>query len=181
MRRGIATTAVLIALAVAIGILLAPVPNVEGISAVSFFSGLLMGCWRGGLIGGTAMLLLSLLNPLGPAPPPVLAAQIAGMALIGAGGHLLRRGQVFRARFRALAMVSGGVLTLVYDGLTNYGVAVSIGKWRDPLVVMIAGIPFAAIHVATNTMIFGAVAALAARKSWHLIAGKLPRSDERKP
>jgi len=181
MRRGVATTAVLIALAVAIGILFAPIPNVEGISAVSFFSGLLTGWVRGGLIGGTAMLLLSLLNPLGPAPPPVFACQIAGMALMGASGHLLRNGQVFRARFRALAMVSGAALTLAYDGLTNYGVAVSIGKWQDPLVVMIAGLPFAAIHVATNTMIFGAVAALVAHKSWPLLGGKLSRSDERKP
>jgi hypothetical protein len=94
------------------------------------------------------------------------------MALIGAGGHLLRKGHVFRSRFRVLAMVSGAALTLVYDGVTNYGVAVSIGKWRDPLVVMIAGMPFAAIHVATNTMIFGAVAALVAHKSWPVIGGK---------
>ncbi|HVP56850.1 MAG TPA: ECF transporter S component [bacterium] len=180
MRRGVATIAVLVALAVSIGILLAPVPNVEGISAVSFFSGLLLGWARGGLVGGTAMLLLSLLNPLGPAPPPVLASQIAGMAVMGAAGCLLRSGQGFRTGFRVLAMAAGAVLTFCYDAVTNYGVAVSIGKWRDPLVVMFAGVPFAAIHVATNAMIFGAVAVLVANKRW-AIGDRISRGSPPRP
>jgi ECF transporter, substrate-specific component len=181
MRQSVAQVAVLVALAVAVGMLLAPIPNVEGISAVSFFSGLIMGWARGGLVGGTAMLVLSLLNPLGPAPPPVMAAQLAGMALMGTAGGLVRTRQVSKARLRILAMLSGAVLTLVYDGLTNYGVAVSIGRWRDPLAVMLAGLPFAAIHLATNTVIFGAVAVLVAHRSWARLGGKLPRSDEPKP
>jgi hypothetical protein len=172
MRRDLATTAILIALAVALGILLAPIPNVEAISAVSFFSGFILGWLRGGLIGGTAMLLLSLLNPLGPAPPPVFACQVIGMALIGASGCLLRANGVPRPRFRMLALISGAGMTLIYDILTNYGVAVSIGKWQDPWVVMVAGLPFSAIHVVTNAIMFGAVGALVARKSWPVVSRK---------
>ncbi len=112
------------------------------------------------------MLLLSLLNPLGPAPPPVLAAQVVAMGVIGCSGHLLRKTGSGKTRLELWAMGSGAVLTFYYDALTNYGVAVSIGKSRDPLVVMLAGIPFAAIHIVTNTMIFGAVAALVVRKRW---------------
>jgi hypothetical protein len=123
------------------------------------------------------MLVLSLLNPLGPAPPPVLASQVAGMAVIGAVGHLVRVVGTRRAKLEILAMGSGAVLTLAYDALTNYGVAVSIGKWRDPLVVMIAGLPLAAVHVAANTMVFGAVAALVARKPWLLGAGKVSKGS----
>ena len=166
MRTDLATTAILIALAVAVGILLATVPNVEGISAVCFFSGYLVGWKRGATIGATAMLLLSLLNPLGPAPPPVLASQVAGMAAVGAAGSVFRRvgGRLPRVGFWAAGFGAG--LTLVYDGLTNYGVAVSIGRWRAPIPILLAGVPFAVIHIATNALIFGAVSALVTRKRW---------------
>lgn len=160
MHRRIATTAILIALAVAVGTVVSPIPNVEGVSAVSFFSGYLTGWRSGAAIGGTAMLLRSLLNPLGPAPPQVLAAQIAGMVIIGGCGSVLRRVGQARAQAGLAGAVLGAALTLVYDVITNYGVAVSIGRWRDPLEVMVAGVPFAAIHVATNALIFGAVAAI---------------------
>lgn len=160
MHKRVATTAILIALAVAVGMVVSPIPNVEGVSAVSFFSGYLTGWRSGAAIGGTAMLMRSLLNPLGPAPPQVLAAQIAGMALVGAGGCLLGRVRRAEAGAGLVGMGLGAALTLAYDAVTNYGVAVSIGRWRDPLAVMVAGVPFAAIHVASNVLIFGAVAAI---------------------
>lgn len=160
MHKRVATTAILIALAVAVGMVVSPIPNVEGVSAVSFFSGYLTGWRSGAVIGAAAMLLRSLMNPLGPAPPHVLAAQVVGMALVGGCGCVLRRARRARARAGLAAAVLGAALTLVYDVVTNYGVAVSIGRWRDPLAVMVAGVPFAAIHVATNALIFGAVAAI---------------------
>lgn len=173
MRRDAATTAVLIALAVAVGILLAPIPNVEGISAVSFFAGLLTGWKRGALVGATAMALLSLLNPLGPAPPPVALAQVAGMGAIGAAGRVARLAGTRRVRLEVLAMVSGALVTFAYDALTNYGVAVAMGKWRDPWVVLLAGVPLGAVHLVSNTMVFAAVAALVVRKPWLALAGRL--------
>ena len=175
MRRDVATTAMLIALAIAVGILLAPVPNVEGISAVSFFSGVVIGWKRGALVGATSMLLLSLLNPLGPAPPPVAVAQVLGMGAIGAAGQVVRLAGTRLARLEILVMGLGAVLTFGYDLLTNYGVAVAMGKWRDPWVVMLAGVPLGAVHVVSNAMVFAAVAALVARKPWLALAGKLPR------
>jgi hypothetical protein len=168
MHKRIATTAILIALAVAVGMVVSPVPNVEGVSAVSFFSGYLTGWRSGAAIGGTAMLLRSLLNPLGPAPPQVLAAQLVGMVLMGAGGSLLGRVRGTKTGAGLAGMGLGAALTLAYDVITNYGVAVSIGRWRDPLAVMVAGVPFAVVHIAANAMIFGAVAAIVVpRYSFH--------------
>ena len=167
MQKGMATSAVLIAVAVAVGLLLAAVPNVEGISAVCFVSGFLLGWKRGGLVGATAMVLLSLLNPLGPAPPPVFAAQVAGMGTIGMAGDLLKRARPGRARAGLYSMAFGAVLTLIYDILTNYGVAVSVGRWQNPAAIMLAGVPFSAIHIVTNTVIFGAAGALLARLRAH--------------
>ena len=158
------TTAVLIALGVALGLLLAPIPNLEGVSAVSFFAGYMVGCRGGGLVGGISIVLLSLLNPLGPAPPPVLAAQWVGMASIGCTGSLWRKAILQGKGAELMALVLGVVLTLYYDLLTNYGVAVSIGRWRDPLPVMISGVPLSVMHTVSNGMIFGAVGALVARR-----------------
>lgn len=167
MHRNVASAALLIAAAVAVGLLLAAVPNVEGISAICFFSGYLLGWKRGGLVGATAMFLLSLLNPLGPAPPPVFATQVIGMALVGMAGDIVRKIGPSRKRVGLYSMVFGAVLTLLYDTITNYGVAVSVGRWRNPVAILLAGIPFSAIHVATNTAIFGAAGALMARRRPH--------------
>jgi hypothetical protein len=46
------------------------------------------------------------------------------------------------------------VLTFVYDVLTNYGFAVLMGRWRDPLPFIAAGIPFSVMHIVSNALIF---------------------------
>lgn len=154
MRSNVAVTAVLIALGVTLGLLLFAVPNVEGISAVSFFSGAVLGAGGGALVGGVSMGLFSLLNPLGPAAFPVLLAQVVGMALVGGSGAVWLRLVRAPGRAAVLAGLSGGVLTFVYDVLTNYGFAVLMGRWRDPLPFIAAGIPFSIMHVVSNAVIF---------------------------
>jgi uncharacterized membrane protein len=164
MRSRTTEAAVLTALAVALGMLLSAIPNLEAVSAVSFFSGFLLGWRGGGLVGGISMMILSLMNPLGPAPPPVLMAQIAGMASVGACGHLWRKLAVRYGKPGLLAIALGCVLTLLYDLVTNYGVAVSIGRWQDPLPVIISGAPLSVLHIASNGMIFGGTGTLMMRK-----------------
>ncbi len=159
MKSSLAVTAVLIGLGVTLGLLLVAVPNVEGISAVCFFSGALLGAAAGGLVGAVSMGLFSLLNPLGPAAFPVLGAQVAGMALIGCSGALSLRLARSPGGAALLAGVSGGVLTFLYDVLTNYGFAVTMGRWRDPLPFIAAGIPFSVMHVVSNVLIFAGVGA----------------------
>lgn len=154
MRSSLAITAVLIALSVALGLLLFAIPNVEGISAVSFFSGAVLGAGGGALVGAVSMGLFSILNPMGPAAFPVLLAQVLGMALVGCSGALWRRMVHTPRGAGVLAGISGGVLTFVYDVLTNYGFAVLMGRWRDPIPFIAAGIPFSVMHIVSNILIF---------------------------
>jgi hypothetical protein len=164
MATRLSTAAILIAAAVALGYLLAGVPNVEGISAVSFLSGCLLGAGVGAVVGGLSIALFSTFNPLGPALPHVLAAQVAGMALIGASGHVWKR---LAGRFRrpeSLAACLGAILTFVYGVSADYGFAVSMGRWKDPLPVIAAGLPFSVVHILSNAIIFFGVSVFVVRK-----------------
>jgi hypothetical protein len=157
-------TAMFIALGVAVGYLLAAVPNVEGVSAVSFFSGYLLGGASGSVVGAVSMLLFSAFNPLGPPVLPVLCAQVVVTGLIGVSGDLWRRLASHVDRAEILAGAFGAVLTLGYSVLTDYGFAVSIGRWRDPLPVIAAGLPFSVLHIVSNALIFAGVGAFVIRK-----------------
>jgi len=158
------TAAVLIAAAIALGYLLAGVPNVEGMSSVAFLAGCLLGAGGGALVGAVSIALFSVLNPLGPPLPHVLVAQIAGMSLIGASGDLWRRLAAMVPRPEILAAAFGALLTLVYGVLADYGFAVSMGRWQDPWPVIIAGIPFSIVHIISNAVIFFGVSLFAVRK-----------------
>jgi hypothetical protein len=161
----LSAAAALVAVGVALGYLLAGVPNVEGISAVSFFAGYHLGIWGGAVVGGLTIGVFSLLNPLGPPVPQVLLAQIIGMGLIGAAGHVWGI-SALKTRFAGFfAVVMGLLLTLVYGVLTDYGFAVSIGRWRDPIPVIAAGLPFSVVHVVSNGLIFGGLGAFLVRRS----------------
>ena len=164
MIANLSKVAVFSAVAVAVGYMLAAVPNVEGMSAVSFFAGYLLGCGPGAVIGAISITMFSLFNPLGPAVPPVLLAQCAAMGLIGASGAFWR---LLVRRFgkpEVSAALLGALMTFVYSVGVDYGFAVSIGRWKHPLPVIAAGLPFSAVHIISNALIFGGVGAFVARK-----------------
>lgn len=160
----LSTAAVLIAASIALGYLLAGVPNVEGMSAVAFLAGCILGMGGGALVGAVSIALFSVLNPLGPPLPHVLVGQVAGMALIGVSGHLWRKLAAIVPRPEAVASGLGALLTLVYGVLADYGFAASMGRWRDPWPVIIAGIPFSTIHIVSNAIIFFGVSVFALRR-----------------
>jgi hypothetical protein len=154
----------LVALGVALGFLLAGVPNVEGISAVSFFAGCHLGARGGATVGGLTIGLFSLFNPLGPPLVQVLAAQVLGMGLVGASGHLWRLLAQKIPRPEVLAVILGAALTFIYGILTDYGFAVAIGRWREPLPVIVAGLPFSVLHIVSNSLIFGGLGVFLVRR-----------------
>jgi hypothetical protein len=159
--RDVIRTALFVALSVALGFLLAAVPNVELMSLSVFLSGVFCGARIGGLVGVLSESFFSLLNPLGPALPPLFVAQLAGFALIGfAGGLLGPRLTRGRAGAVVVAAVAGFVLTLVYDTLTNVAtalIALGPGKLGEGLGgVFIAGALFMVIHTGVNTAVFAA-------------------------
>jgi hypothetical protein len=160
----LSTAAVLTAVAVALGYLLFGIPNVEGLSVVSFVAGCLLGYGTGVVVGGVSTLIFSVFNPLGPAPPPVLLGQVLGRAMIGASGHVWRGLAQSFPRPEILASGFGAILTLLYGVLSDYGSAVSMGRWNHPVPVIVAGIPFYAVHIVSNTLIFGGVGAYLVRK-----------------
>lgn len=156
--RSAATVAMFAALIAAVGFLLAGVPNLELVSLMTFVAGAATGARRGATAGGIGMALYSSLNPYGIAPPPVLATQVLGCALFGAfGGRFaprLRSSTMSLPRRALLFAIAGLALTLVYDGLTNYGTAISIGAARAPWPVIVAGLAFGVFHIASNTLLF---------------------------
>ncbi len=156
--------AILVAVGVAVGFLLVLVPNVEGISAVSFFAGYQLGAGAGAVVGGLAMGIFSMFNPLGPPLPQVLVAQIVGMGIIGAAGHIWGA-FALKIRFAGfLAGALGVLLTSLYGILADYGFAVSIGRWEDPIPVIAAGLPFSVIHIISNGLIFGGLGAFLVKR-----------------
>jgi len=91
--------------------------------------------------------------------------QIVGMALVGLAGGLYRKysqNYTSSANFYFEVAVLGAFLTIVYDLITNFAVALSymIVGMRPTLAVMTAfayGTPFSIIHVVSNIAVFGVV------------------------
>jgi hypothetical protein len=154
--RKLAWSGVLIALAIVLKLPILSVPNVEFFTFVIFSSGYLLGIIEGMIVGIISMsIYTSLITPYGLPPIPIAITQILSMALIGLAGGLtcqLRLVTSCNSFFPYLIMgLMGLVLTFIYDLFTNLAVAFVMGQF---IPVMVAAIPFAAIHVLSNTVIF---------------------------
>jgi len=141
--------------AASIGIQLAPrPPNVESTSLITFFVGVVFGCPAGGLFGTLVMFVNGFLSPWGFAGL-IMPFQIVGMSIIGVTGGIFRRYGVPRSATRIVfeAAILGSFLTLVYDIITNVGVALITNV---PIVfAFITGVAFSFIHIISNTLLFG--------------------------
>jgi hypothetical protein len=159
--RVVILAALFTALSVALGFLLAGLPNVELMTLTVFMAGLFCGARLGTAVGGISILMYSLLNPLGPAPAPLLAAQVAGFIVIGASGGIVGpRIKTARASSIAAGAAAGFVLTLVYDILTTIAsafIVLGADRFVEGLGgIFLAGALFIAWHVGINTAVFGA-------------------------
>jgi hypothetical protein len=157
--RTIILAALFVALSVALGFLLAGIPNLELMTLTVFMAGGFCGARLGSAVGALSMLIFSMLNPLGPAPAPLLAAQVAGFVIIGAGGGLAGpRLAPAGAAAAAAAAAAGFILTVSYDILTTAAtafIALGASRFFEGLGgVALAGIAFVAWHVGINTAIF---------------------------
>lgn len=157
-QRRIVLAALFTAAAVALGFLLAGVPNVELVTLAVFLGGVFCGPAWGTIVGILAIAVHSLLNPLGPPPPQLLAAQMAAYALVGAAGGFCGRRRISGARGAVACAAAGFVLTLVYDVLTTAAtalVAVGAGGVREAAWgFFAAGLVFTVVHVGVNTALF---------------------------
>lgn len=146
----------LVALCVALGYLLATIPNVELVTTSVFISGYLTGTISGIVIGGLAMGLYSMLNPYGMAPPPLFLAQILSYAIVGGAGGILGRG-IHRIGLKHLILfgVCGLGFTILYALLTTFAYVLTAGNqealfWGS----LLRGIGFYVTHMITNTIFF---------------------------
>ncbi|MFQ5512423.1 MAG: ECF transporter S component [Candidatus Krumholzibacteriia bacterium] len=150
----------MVALTVSLGYALAGIPNVELMTLSVFTAGYLLGAGYGAVVGVTSITLHSVFNPLGTALPPLLAAQIAGFALIGVAGAWPGR-VIARMDKRWPAFVLSGavglVLTLTYDVLTNVGAFYTVTGEYAPsnlFAFVGAGVAFTVMHLVWNTGLF---------------------------
>jgi len=141
--------------AASIGIQLAPrPPNIESTSLITFFVGVVLGCPAGGFFGTLVMLVNGFLSPWGFAGL-IMPFQMVGMSLIGVAGGIFRRYGITGSATRTVfeSAILGSFLTLVYDIITNVGVALITNV---PIVfAFITGVTFSLMHIASNTLLFG--------------------------
>jgi hypothetical protein len=153
--------AAFVAVGVALGLALSAVPNVELVTGVTFMSGFLLGVRAGVLTGGLIEALFAGFHPMGSTLGLVLIAQMTGMALAGALGGAAamvaapaRRG----IRYTTSIVLSGALATVVFDVLTNLAFPVMAGfSLSQTIVTLAAGVPFAAIHLVSNLLVFGLI------------------------
>lgn len=147
--------------AVALGIQLAPRPiNVESTSLFTFLVGILYGSIIGGFFGGFVMFVNGFLSPWGYGGL-MIPFQMAGMAIMGFTGGLYKKSvvRIDSARVRAEVTVLGAFLTLLYDAITNTGVAVDFMLAGVPMIIALitafsTGVFASLIHITSNTVLF---------------------------
>jgi len=136
-------------------------PNVEFTSLIVFLVGAIFGISFGATLGILVMFINGFFSPWGFAGL-MLPFQVTGMVLVGIGGGLYRRtrGGLYDTGSYFETAVLGAFLTLVYDIITNFGVAVSYMLLGIPILpafitAIIYGALFSVIHVVSNTAVFG--------------------------
>jgi len=138
-------------------------PNVEFTSLVTFVVGVMFGSAAGVLCGGLIMFVNGFLSPWGFAGL-LMPFQMVGMAIAGVAGGVYRRylANPTETWFFVKAGVLGAFIALIYDVITNIGVAFSfVIVGTSPHLALFSalawGAPFSLIHVFSNTIVFGVI------------------------
>jgi len=138
-------------------------PNVEFTSLFTFILGFMSGSLIGVLFGSFVMFVNGFFSPWGFAGLN-MPFQIAGMAVVGLAGGLYKKylRDYSSAKSFIEVAVLGAFLTVLYDLVTNFGVALSymiVGMPPDLAVItaLAYGTPFSLIHVFSNIFVFGLV------------------------
>ena len=148
--------------AIGLGFIFMLIPNLEFISITVFLAGLTLGVYYGLIVGGTTMLIYSVLNPLGSGLVhlPLLISQILAMGGIGFMGALARI-FLFNLNTTSLIPISGFIglfCATWYDVVTTFAYPISAGyDWDAAMAYSISGIMFTLMHILSNTIIFSVV------------------------
>jgi uncharacterized membrane protein len=134
------------------------VANFKVMDLLVFVSGFVFGPMIGASVGILVWTVYGLLNPYGFVPQIWIATMLSE-SIYGVAGGLLGKSLSAvrlpsnRAGLSILFGATGFLLTLTYDLVTNIAFALT---FNVPIIAaLIAGIPFAIIHEASNTVLFG--------------------------
>ncbi|MFX0055251.1 MAG: hypothetical protein ACFFAX_05185 [Promethearchaeota archaeon] len=156
--RQVAITAIMTALALVGNYVFVAIPNVELGSGILFVTAYLFGFQTGALCAVLMAVIFGSINPWGGLIPQIWITQVIGWVYITAAGALMgrnRSGSKHSIREIWLLGFTGAFLTFFFDMLTNLGYSWAFGipYW----LAIVSGLPFMAVHVASNAIIFGAV------------------------
>ncbi len=129
-------------------------PNVNFICFIVFSAGFLWGAGPGMMVGALGMWLFSSFNPYGPAPIPIMAAQIVGAAASGVVGSVYR-GRVAVSDGQKvpvwLLMAAAVICTVLFYIPVN---TVDAWMFQPFWPRFIGGLPWVAIALVSNILIF---------------------------
>jgi energy-coupling factor transport system substrate-specific component len=148
------------AIGVVVGLALAAVPNVEGVTAVCFIAGFLLGPLAGFFCGALTETLFAGFHPMGSSIGFTLLAQVLGMSITGIiGGIAGRFCGVGSSTRKAITIVMMGVAaTIQFDLLTNLAYVIMAGfSFSQAFLVYAAALPFAVIHLISNLLVFAII------------------------
>lgn len=129
-------------------------PNVNFIFFIVFSAGFLWGAVPGSLVGLIGMGLWTVFNPYGPAPAPIMMAQVIGAAGSGLVGAVFRRSNWQRGQAPALAgrlILSAFLCTVIFYLPVNMVDALLFQPFWPRFV---GGALWAAISLGFNVLIF---------------------------
>ncbi len=169
--RKIAETGIFLALFLGIAYAFSYIPNLEYITAIAFLSGLLLGWKRGLFVALVGEAIFSIANPFGTslAFPTLLMAQLIAFALFALTGALNRKFITDIAVTKpglggVILGIEGLLLTLSYNVLTTAFYALPSGfTLEQTLATIIAGVPFYAVNMISNTLTFSVLITLIIR------------------
>jgi hypothetical protein len=159
--REISVIAVLVSTCLASNYALIWLPNVKVMDLIVFVSGLQFGASIGGIVAILVWAIYGSINPYGFVLPIWVGCMVAE-SLFGVTGGLIgawiQRGSLSCRKLSWEMAIVGFLLTFVYDLFTNVLSAITISWFETSLetilLVIVSGIPFAAIHEVSNGILF---------------------------
>ncbi len=142
---------------VGLGYMLISIPNVEVVTMMLFVSGYFLGRVNGLITAVIASAIYFGFNPQGGMYPPLLASQILGMSLAPIIGNTVKKMRPGQPRWKYILYlgISSIICTVFYDILTNIAYPLSTGMGVQGIIgFIVVGIPFSALHVFSNTLVF---------------------------
>jgi len=158
--------AILTALSVVLGYLLAFIPNIEVFTLMIFLSGFMMSKKEGAIIGLSSASIFTFFNPLGPSPPPLFIYQLIHYSTTGVLGgftkDFLRNKEYFKPTedlyiFRIMVLFGflGGIITFVFDILSTLFGGFMVSITIDYFIASyLLGIVFTTVHLIGNVLVF---------------------------